>query len=297
MNRYQELSIKEKREEKEEGTVYAVPKSADPGDYGLISKMDEKEILRRGLKGEIKVYSYDQVRSDVEENLKRFLTENFEEVYSKNKDRYKTFKYSLIGVPIFAFLFLFTGFFDDIVLNALAVGLFFFIHRLHKTEKSHIQGIKKRINRLQVENNPLLTEVFKSFQTLDADVPALPDMAAVREKMEPVEILKTLAAIVDYFKLNEIRKINRDLFSLNYFIQHNQGPKAWIARLVRRYRNYQLKAAEERLKTKTNLDEGYKEIYEYLLKETMENRGELREAEKKSFEASRIVRLLEGKED
>lgn len=255
-------------EPKSGNSVYVIPRSKKPDDYAIISTIDEHELLRRGITGTITFYCYEPVRKDLESRIKQFLKKSFRQRLAEIQDKNRKLKLGLLIPPILAFLFIFTGFFDDLVVNITAIALFVGIHRREVQKRHNISTIEARIDALTVKENRLLTEIYRSFSELDAPEFQLPDLETLKQQMSEAEIRDTLNAIGSFLHLDKIRELQSQMRSLNRAISQTKGLRSYTLRFARVLKKWQLTKEQQRLKQNVGVKPGFRDIYEILLEES-----------------------------
>ncbi|MBN2056844.1 hypothetical protein JW905_18095 [bacterium] len=263
---FHEIQMKSGRD-RNQNRVYIIPRSKDPTDVAIITTMDEEELLRRGIKGEIVFHSFEPSRAEMETRVKEFLKARFRQVLKDNRDHYRKLKLALLIPPVLALLFIFSGFFDDILIDLAVVAFFLFLHRAELRERSNINRIEASIQALTVQENPLLTAIYASFQELDGDAFELPDLDTIKEQMPDSDIADTLEAIGSFLHMGRIRTLQRQLAQLDTAYSYANGVRRMGLYLLRTVRTWQLRAEQKRIRTSIGFRPGFRDVYEILLED------------------------------
>ncbi len=183
-----------------EDTVYVVPFSGNPSDYCVISIYDEKELLQKGMAGEITFEVYDAVKDKITEHIKEQFIGKLEERQRFNNLGRSVIKSLCIITPVVMLLNMATFFFDDIFFDTIALLTFLRVIYLQKKERIILGGIKQKLNNFKVRSNPLLNRIYDLF--LDLEKPGgdirLLNPEDIFDGMTKKRAIKTLMAINSY---------------------------------------------------------------------------------------------------
>lgn len=216
MAEYRELNFSAiKKELEEDNDVYLIPRSESPTDYAIVTRLNQSEILKKGLEGELVFHAYEPICDTVEREVKDYLRSIFEAQRKENKMARRIIRSLCIVAPMVAAFNFLTGFFDDIVIDTIVIGTL--IHTIYssKKEKKNIESVYQKIENIKFVHNPLLENAFTAFKNLPTDKFSLIDLEQIANRMSEKELSNTINALKWYLgKLKKKTPIFKRILSL-----------------------------------------------------------------------------------
>lgn len=256
---------KTNKSEFENEAVYIIPRSADPYDYALISHFREKELLKNGLKKNIKFYGYKPILETVESKVKEFFQNRILKRFNKNFGNRRFYRLgSLFGI-VACFFFVFSGFIDDFLLDPLF--LFIIGQSVYREikDRKHLNEINKHIEDIEFIENPVLTAIYENFKDIDKEDYTAPNWEKIFQSVPQKELLSLLHSLSEFLNYSNSRSWNRkltyletDLGNQTFYNKMKTKVKLW-------YYNQKKDQHAFEIRNRKRLKPGYYEIYEQLL--------------------------------
>jgi len=216
--------------------VFIIPRSADPLDYGVITTLDDDELLRRGLKGEINFHGFGPDTQAAEREIKQYLRGLIRTKLGYRNRKRKRIKLGLLPVWLLLVITPLIG--DGFLVGVIMVALLLFFHKAQQQELLNQQRIAVRIDQVRIQENPLLSAAFASFRSLDTAAgtePHLVDFSRSATDMKQDERALTVEVIRRYLDLHGAGPLQRAIRRADRDVQYAQGVGAVVTRIRRAY--------------------------------------------------------------
>jgi hypothetical protein len=241
--------------------VFVLPRSADPGDYGVITTLDDDELLRRGLRGQIRFHGFKAALESSEREVKRFFRELLKRRVGRRNQRRRWLRSAFL--PLLLLILLAPPLGDEVLFGAGMIVVVALMHRAQQREHAHRLRVVERLDRVEVRENPLLTAIHESLASLDGSEYRLVDFEAATRGMDPEEVDVTVEAIRRYLALAGAGPIGRRIERLSARIAGRPGVRSLLTRAVRLLQRARLAIHGGRVQG--GLEPAYYTVYEDVL--------------------------------